>query len=50
MSFIKSFSINTEKNAPFPFNIPAVKFARNIALGNKVTIFVGERQWQIYFT
>lgn len=42
MAFIKSFSINTEKKAPFPFNIPAVRFARNISLDNKVTIFVGD--------
>lgn len=42
MSFIKSFSINTDKKNPFPFNIPAVKFAKQIRLDNKVTIFVGD--------
>ena len=42
MPFIKSFSINTERKAPFPYNINAVKFARNIRLGDKVTIFVGD--------
>jgi predicted ATPase len=42
MPFIKSFSINTEKRNPFPFNIPAVQFAKNIELSNKVTIFVGD--------
>jgi predicted ATPase len=42
MPFIKSFSINTEREAPFPFNITAVKFARDIALDSKVTIFVGD--------
>lgn len=41
MSFIKSFSINTNKQQPFPFNIPAVRFAKNIELG-RVTIFVGD--------
>src|SRR5215212_7209552 len=41
MSFIKSFSINTNKQQPFPFNIPAVRFARDIVL-DKVTIFVGD--------
>jgi predicted ATPase len=41
MSFIKSFSINTNKLQPFPFNIPAVRFAKNIAL-DKVNIFVGD--------
>ncbi|MEP7108460.1 MAG: AAA family ATPase [Ferruginibacter sp.] len=42
MPFIKSFSINTEKQNPFPFNIPAVQFAKEIVLDNRVTIFVGD--------
>ena len=42
MPFIKSFSINTDKRNPFPFNIPAVQYARDIMLDNKVTIFVGD--------
>lgn len=42
MSFIRSFSIDTEKQNPFPFNIPAVKFAKEIVLGNTVNIFVGD--------
>lgn len=39
MAFIKSFSINTKKT---PFNIPAVRFVKNISLDTKVTIFVGD--------
>jgi predicted ATPase len=42
MPFIKSFCINTTKMQPFPFNIPAVQFAKNIILTNAVTIFVGD--------
>ncbi len=42
MSFIRSFSINTQKTAPFPFNIAGVRYARNISLDSKVTIFVGD--------
>lgn len=42
MPFVKSFSVNTEKQHPFPFNIPAVKFAKEIILNSKVTIFVGD--------
>src|SRR5450755_3087785 len=42
MPFLRSFSINTEKTRPFPFSIPAVKFAKQIALDPKVTIFVGD--------
>lgn len=41
MPFIKAFSINTEKQRPFPFNIPAIQFAKNIRL-DKVNIFVGD--------
>lgn len=42
MPFIKSFSLNTAKQHPFPFDIPAVKFAKQICLDKKVTIFVGD--------
>ena len=42
MLFIKSFSINTDKTNPFPFNIPAVQFAKKIILDSRVTIFVGD--------
>lgn len=42
MPFIKSFSIDTDKQNPFPFNIPAVKFAKQISLDEKTTIFVGD--------
>jgi predicted ATPase len=42
MSFIKSVSINTDKQNPFPFNIPAVRFAKQVRLDAKVNIFVGD--------
>jgi predicted ATPase len=42
MPFLLSFSINTDKQQPFPFNIPAVKFAKQITLDSRVTIFVGD--------
>jgi len=41
MAFLQSFSINTDKQHPFPFNIPAVRFGRQLAL-EEVTIFVGD--------
>ena len=41
MPFLRSFSINTSKTAPFPFNIPAVRAAKNVLL-DAVTIFVGD--------
>lgn len=42
MPFIKTFSLNTKKQNPFPFNIPAVKFSKQISLDKKVTVFVGD--------
>ena len=41
MSFINSFSINTNKQQPFPFNISAVRFAKDIEL-DKLSIFIGD--------
>ncbi len=42
MPFIESFSVDTTKTHPFPFNIPAVLFAKNVVLDSNVTIFVGD--------
>lgn len=42
MSFIKSFSISTDKKNPFPFNIPAVQFAKQVTVNSRITIFVGD--------
>jgi len=42
MSFIRSFSITSQNKNPFPFNVSAVQFAKDIQLDKKVTIFVGD--------
>lgn len=42
MTFIKSFSINTTKTHPFPYNIPAVRNARQLCFNQAVTILVGD--------
>jgi predicted ATPase len=42
MPFLQSLHINSNKTHPFPFNIPAVKFAKHISIGSGVTIFVGD--------
>jgi predicted ATPase len=42
MPFIKSFSINSDKQHPFPFDIAAVKFAKQISIDKQVTVFVGD--------
>jgi predicted ATPase len=42
INYIESFSFETNKTHPFPFDIPAVKFAKNINVNNPVTIFIGD--------
>ena len=42
MPFIKSISLDTPRQHPFPYNIPAVKFAKQLSLESAVTIFVGD--------
>jgi predicted ATPase len=41
MPFINSISIETDKTTPFPFRIPAIKFATNIELSD-ITIIIGK--------
>lgn len=40
--YIRSFSIETDKTAPFPYNIPSVQFAKAINTSQQVTIFIGD--------
>jgi predicted ATPase len=42
MPFLKSVSITTERKHPFPFNIAAIQFAKQINLDTAVTIFTGD--------
>lgn len=43
MPFLRSFSFNSSRQQPFPFNVPAVRLAgQKIALDNSVTIFTGD--------
>ncbi|NLR67402.1 AAA family ATPase [Chitinophaga varians] len=42
MPFIRSFSLNCSRQHPFPFNVPGVRFARNIALDDRITVFAGD--------
>lgn len=42
MFFIKSFSVRSDKQHPFPFNIPAVRYAKDVDLGEQVTVLVGD--------
>ncbi|RBL89945.1 AAA family ATPase [Chitinophaga flava] len=42
MPFLRSFSINATRQQPFPYNVPAVRFAKDIALDKQITILVGD--------
>ena len=42
MSYIARFGLNPPRSNPFPFDIPAVRFAKDIDLGAPVTCFVGD--------
>jgi len=42
MPYIKSLHINTIKTKPFPFNVPAIKFAKHLDLSNKINFIIGD--------
>ncbi len=42
MTYLKSLSINTERVNPFPYNISAIKYAKNIDLRSKINFFIGD--------
>lgn len=42
MPYISQININTYRTHPFPYNIPAVRFATNIRLNTPVTFIIGD--------
>lgn len=42
MPYINSLSINTEKEHPFPYDVPAIKYAKGIDLSNEINFFIGD--------
>jgi len=42
MPYISKLNIDTEKTNPFPFNVPAIKFAKGIELEGPITFFIGD--------
>lgn len=42
MSYLSSLHINTDKRHPYPYDIPAIRFAKHIDLSNKITFIIGE--------
>lgn len=42
MVYLSSLHINTDKRHPYPYDIPAIRFAKHIDLSNKITFIIGE--------
>ncbi len=42
MSLIKTLNIETTHENPYPYNVPAIKFAKNLDLSSKINFFVGD--------
>ena len=42
MPYISSFSINSDRTNPFPYDVNAVKFAKNIDLSAPITFIIGD--------
>jgi len=42
MSFIHEFSIQAERKAPFPFDVPAILHAQNLNFENPLTFIIGD--------
>ncbi len=42
MPYLSSIHINTERTHPHPYDIPAIRYAKNIELSNSVTFIIGD--------
>ncbi|TXD83767.1 AAA family ATPase [Subsaximicrobium wynnwilliamsii] len=42
MAYLSTLNINTTRQHPFPFDVPAIKFAKDIDLSSQITFLVGE--------
>jgi len=42
VSYLSSLHVNTQRTHPYPYDVPAIKFAKNIDLSNKITFLIGE--------
>lgn len=42
MPYLSSLHIDTERKNPFPYSVPAIKYAKHIDLSNNITFLVGE--------
>ena len=42
MPYLSSVNFNTRKAHPYPYDVPAIKFAKDIDLSNAITFLIGE--------
>lgn len=42
MPYLSTININTVREHPFPYDVPAIKYAKNLDFSNHVTLLVGE--------
>lgn len=42
MPYLSSIRMNIDREHPYPYNVPAIKFARNIELSDNITFIIGE--------
>lgn len=42
MSYLSSININSDRIHPYPFDVPAIKNAKNIDVSNQITFIIGE--------
>ncbi|MEL6986731.1 MAG: AAA family ATPase [Bacteroidota bacterium] len=42
MHYIKEINFNLERSVPFPFDVPAIKFAKHIQCDSPITFFIGD--------
>ena len=42
MPYLSTLNINTERTHPYPYDVPAIKFAKNLDVSDAVTFLVGE--------
>jgi predicted ATPase len=42
MPYLSSIHINTKKRHPYPYDVPAIKYAKHVDLSNNITFLIGE--------
>jgi predicted ATPase len=42
MTYISSLNISTDRTNPFPYNVPAIRYCKNIDIDTPITFFIGD--------